>query len=68
MSEARIQIGHQVLTPAQAMAVRVAVTNFHMETGDHERAAEIGPISAGYNARLSEVLRMIFKEIAQART
>lgn len=65
MAEPYIQIGDHVLTEAQAMAVRVAVTNFHMETADQERAAEIGPIAGAYNARLSEVLRIIFKEVAQ---
>lgn len=65
MSEPYIQIGDHVLTEAQAMAVRVAVTNFHMETGDRDSAREIGEIAVGYHARLSEVLRIIFKEMAQ---
>ena len=68
MSEPRIQIGDHILTPAQAMAVRVAITNFHMETSDRDRAAEIGPIAGAYNARLREVLRMMFKDIGQARS
>lgn len=66
MAEPHIQIGDHVLTEAQAMAVRVAVTNFHMETGDRDSAREIGPIAAAYHARLSEVLRLMFKSTAQS--
>lgn len=54
--EPYIQIGNYVLTEAQAMAVRVAVTNFHSETADPEFKAELGPIADAYHARLGEVL------------
>lgn len=59
MTEAEIHINGLGLTQAQVMAVRVAVTQFHMETGDPERAAEIGPIAEAYHKRLTEVLRIM---------
>ncbi len=60
MAEAYIQIGDHVLTSAQAMAVRVAITNFHMEVSeDDEIRAGLGPIADGYRDRLSEVLTII---------
>lgn len=57
--EPKIQIGEWTLSEAQAMAVRVAVTNFHMEVSDPEFAAELGPISGPYKDRLAEVLRIM---------
>lgn len=69
MSEPRIQIGSHVLTDAQAMAVRVAVTNFQMETAaSSEFAAELGPIAPAYHARLTEVLRLMFNDVAKGQT
>jgi hypothetical protein len=59
MSEPRIQIGDRVLTNAQAMALRVAVTTFHIETGSEEARQEIGPIADAYHARLGEVLTIL---------
>ncbi len=60
MAEPYIQIGDHVLTHAQAMAVRVAITNFHMEVSeDDEIRAGLGPIADGYRDRLSEVLTII---------
>lgn len=57
--EPKIQIGGHVLTEAQAMAVRVAVTTFHIETGTEENRADLGPIADAYHARLGEVLTII---------
>jgi hypothetical protein len=54
--EPRVRIGDIELTEAQAMAVRVAITTFHIETGTEESKAELGPISDAYHARLGEVL------------
>jgi hypothetical protein len=60
MPEPHIQIGTHVLTNAQAMAVRVAITNFHMEVSeDDEARAELGPIADGYRDRLGEVLKIM---------
>jgi hypothetical protein len=57
--EPPIQINGRPLTEAQAMAVRVAVTNFYMETFDPEIRDSLGPIAFGYRARLGEVLEII---------
>lgn len=59
MDEPYIQIGDHVLTSAQAMAVRVAVTSFHAETADQGCRGELGPIADAYHARLGEVLKII---------
>ena len=64
MREATIQIGDHVLTKAQSMAVRVAVSSFHMQCADEEFARELGPIAEGYKALLSEVFTVILKEAA----
>lgn len=62
--EPTIIVNGRVLTDAQAMAVRVAVSNFHMETADPEFRAELGPISGAYHARLGEVLLHMLGRIA----
>lgn len=63
MLEPKMQIGDHVLTEAQAMAVRVAVTGFQMEcTEDEEFRKNLGPIADAYAARLSEVLKIILSE------
>jgi hypothetical protein len=59
MAEPYIQIGDHVLTEAQAMAVRCAVTEFHTQVCDPEYARELGPIADGYKARLGEVLNIM---------
>lgn len=59
MTEPHIQIGEHVLTEAQAMAVRVAVTSFHAETAAEGCRDELGPIADAYHARLGEVLKVI---------
>lgn len=62
--EAKIQIGEHVLTPAQSMAVRVAVTGFHMQLGEEEIRQGLGvELADGYRARLREVLDVILSEI-----
>lgn len=59
MSEPSIIINGQKLTPAQAMAVRVAITSYHAEMhqpdalGDDEHGQAM---AKAYAARLGEVL------------
>ncbi len=62
MNEPYIQIGEHVLTEAQAMAVRVAVTSFHAETGAEGCREALGPIADAYHARLGEVLKVLLAE------
>lgn len=58
--EPYIQIGDHVLTEGQAMAVRVAVTSFHMEVSQDEEFRDgLGPIADGYRDRLGEVLKIM---------
>ena len=63
MSEALITINGVPLTGAQSIAVRVAVTSMH---GNREHLAELGAIGALYDARLSEVLRLLLKDNPRA--
>jgi len=64
-SEPVITINGVQLNTAQAMTVRVAITNFTLELrapdalGDDETGVAI---RNGYRARLSEVLDLIFKK------
>lgn len=59
-AEPIIQINGHVLTDAQAMAVRVAVTIFHMEVSEDAESREgLGPIADLYRNRLSEVLKIM---------
>ena len=60
MNEPCIQINGRTLTNAQAMAVRVAVTNFHMEVASEEGKRDLGPIADAYRARLEEVFKIMF--------
>lgn len=58
--EPKIQIGDHVLSEAQAMAVRVAITTFHIEVSDEGYRQELGAALAdAYRDRLSEVLTVI---------
>ena len=61
MSEPQIQIGGYVLTEAQAMAVRVAITDFHAQICDDEEFIALGPIADTYRDRLHEVIKIIFE-------
>ena len=56
MDEPAIVINGTCLTDAQAMAVRVAVTQFHMETATNNELGEIGVL---YHARLAEILKLM---------
>lgn len=60
-SEAKIQIGDCVLTEAQSITVRVAVTNFLMELDDSEFREGLGPIADAYAARLKEILKIMVR-------
>lgn len=59
-SEPYIQIGDHVLTETQAMAVRVAVSSFHMEVCDDQAIRDgLGPIADDYRDRLGEVIKIM---------
>lgn len=55
--EPKVQIGDYVLSEAQAMALRVAVTSWHFQLASGE-AAELGDIGPLYEQRLGEVLKI----------
>lgn len=59
--EPKVQIADYVLSEAQAMAVRVAVTAFYSEvTTDEEMRKGIGyELANAYSARLGEVLTIM---------
>jgi hypothetical protein len=57
--EPTITINGTTLTNAQAMAVRVAVSNFQMECAEPEFREGIGEIADAYQARLGEVVRLM---------
>lgn len=59
--EPKVQIGDYVLSEAQAMAVRVAVTTWHSQLASGE-ATELGDIGPVYEQRLSEVLKIWLSE------
>lgn len=60
MTEPRIQIGDHVLTEGQAMALRVAVGTFHVQTKDEDWRQDIGTeLADAYHARLGEILTII---------
>ena len=59
MAEPYIQIGDHVLTEAQAMAVRAAINDFYVQTGEDEQRAALGPIADAYHMRLAEVLVVV---------
>ena len=65
--EPTIAINGQMLTKAQAMAVRVAITSFHAHTADlyalGDDAHGIAMCTA-YHSRLDEVLRIIIRDRA----
>lgn len=63
--EPRIQIGDQVLTEAQAMAVRVAVGAFRMQMTGGATRKKLGAIADGYRARLTEVETIIIRSVGQ---
>jgi hypothetical protein len=52
-------INGQLLTDAQAMAVRVACTCFEIQAGSSEGRRGIGPAADGYTARLREVFSLM---------
>lgn len=58
--EPKIQIGDHVLSEGQAMAVRVAVSTFHIEVSDDDYRKELGEkLADAYRDRLGEVLTII---------
>jgi hypothetical protein len=58
MTEPTITINGHELTPAQAVAVRVAVTNFHAAVSD-TRPRRQRPLDRHYAALLGKVLRIM---------
>jgi hypothetical protein len=63
--EPKIQIGNHVLTEAQAITTRVALTHFLMETEDQGFKDDLGPIADAYRDRLKEILAIM---VAQGLT
>lgn len=61
-SEPAITINGHALTIAQAMAVRVAVSNFLLELSDPENLEALGPIGPEYQRRLVEITKIMFRE------
>ena len=59
--EADIVISGVPLTPAQSMAVRVAVTDFLHVLADAEHMKALGAIGPAYRACLGEVQDLILK-------
>jgi hypothetical protein len=57
--EAHIVVNGRVLTPAQSMAVRVAVSHFLMDLAEPDYRRALGGIGPRYRARLSEVQRLL---------
>jgi hypothetical protein len=65
MKEPVITINGEQLTDAQAMSVRVAITNFHSETADmHALGTDEHGVKMCtlYHLRLSEVLGLVLKQ------
>ncbi len=59
--EADITISGVVLSEAQSMTVRVAVSSMQMQLGDPEFSAALGKVADAYRARLGEVLALIMR-------
>ena len=62
MTEPEITINETALNSAQAMAVRVAITSYHIEMQDDDALGDDAHgrlMTKGYRDRLSEVLRII---------
>ena len=63
-TEPDITINGERLTFAQAMALRVAVTTFHIHLAAEGTPAELGEqLTAGYRARISEVEGLMFRNL-----
>lgn len=62
MTEPHILLNGYELTAAQSMAVRVAITSFHMEMGDSDALGDdrqARELVKGYRERLTEVLKLM---------
>jgi hypothetical protein len=62
MTEPIITVNRQMLTVAQAMAVRVAITSFHTEMADQNALGDDDhgrAMAKAYRERLDEVLTII---------
>ncbi len=68
MIEAKIQVGDYVLSEAQSMAVRVAVSTFLGQLADETFVEDLGPIGPAYKARLAEVERIMVEQCAVQQT
>lgn len=58
--EPDIWVNGNELSPAQAMAVRVAISTFVDQLAEPSAEDALGPIAGAYRSRLNEVLNMIF--------
>lgn len=61
MDEPNIVINGVTLSLGQAMALRVAASNFQMELHEPQFMDELGPIGPAYLARLNEILQIMLK-------
>lgn len=70
MAEPRIRIGDEVLTEAQAKALRVAVTTVQADMSvDEEKRQGVGEeLANAYRDRLMEVLRIILRAPKHMKT
>ena len=62
LPEPHIQINGRTLTEAQAMAVRIAITEYRTELTEPSAKSALGQIADAYHARLSEVLSIILEQ------
>jgi hypothetical protein len=61
--EATMTIDGKVLTEAQSLCVRVAITAFLIQLNDKSFAESLGAqLAVNYHSRLTEVLKMITEE------
>jgi hypothetical protein len=56
--EPKVQIDDYVLSEAQAMALRVAATDFHSQLQDQEYCDDLGEIGMLYKERITEILKI----------
>ena len=61
MTEPVITINGTRLSEGQAMAVRVAVTNFHMRLTNKNYQRDLGPVAAAYMARVREIVQLMLE-------
>jgi hypothetical protein len=60
-TEADITINGHMLTFAESMTVRVALTSFQMFVAEASNREALGAVATGYQAQLRSILTMIFE-------